>query len=169
MGKIPGTDSSFVLRYTINREPEHLTHTLWISLGTDFSFLSSNTCDTHPTSATVWPKNNKIFFHNWDSPVAITQLSSASRKKYYRLINFFSRVLIYVECYTYSGNQLEAPVFLLEQFVYFGIHKIPSFLITTRQTNTFHFLLNIQSDNMYFKWSVRCIYSDKIHLFHTWS
>ena len=53
------------------------------------------------------------------------------------------------------GNQLEAPIFLLEQFVYCGFHKILPFLTTTGQTDTFHFLLNIQSDNMYFKWSPR--------------
>jgi len=72
----------------------------------------------------------------------------------------------------YSGNQSGAPTFLLEQFVYCGVHKIPPFFNTTGQTNTFHFLLNIRSDNMYFKWSLRFIFSDKkllgtFHLSHT--
>jgi hypothetical protein len=43
----------------------------------------------------------------------------------------------------YSGNQLEAPELLMEQFVYCDVHKIPPFLTTTRQTNTFHFLAQL--------------------------
>jgi len=64
----------------------------------------------------------------------------------------------------YSGKQLEAPKFLLERFVYCDVHKIAPFLTTAGQTNKFHFLLNIQSDNMYFKWSLPFISSDKKHL-----